>query len=108
VITARYHSYHAAVHISEAAVAAVVTISIAGSSYAVFNTDMLKRRTEVVVNTANCRAVDTAVVGYVGDHGVAPTSIDQVAPYVRGDVSAYRLLNGHAAGPGCPAGTRPG
>ena len=88
--------------------AAVVTVSIAGASYAAFNTDALKRRTEVVANAASCRAVDTAIVGYAADHGVAPTSIDQIAPYVRGDVSAYRLRNGHAAGPGCPAGTRPG
>jgi len=89
-------------------VAAVVTLSIAGTSYAAFNTDALERRTEMVANAANCRAVDTAIVGYVADHGVAPTSIDQVTPYVRGDVSAYRLVHGHAAGPGCPAGTRPG
>ncbi|HEY7272856.1 MAG TPA: hypothetical protein VH502_08990 [Actinoplanes sp.] len=95
-------------HISEAAVAAVVTVSIAGTSYAAFNSDALRRHAEVVANAGDCHAVDTAIVGYLADHGVAPTVIDQVMPYVHGDVSAYRIVNGQAAGPGCPAGRRPG
>ena len=88
--------------------AAVVTLSVTGTAYAAFNTDALKRRAEVVANAANCRAVETAIVGYLADHGVAPTSIGQVTPYVRGDVSAYRLVDGHAVGPNCRAETRPG
>jgi hypothetical protein len=91
------------VHISEAAVAAAVTISIAGVSYAVFNSDTLVRRTGVVADSADCRTVDTAIVAYLARHGVAPARIDQIKPYIRGDVSAYRIVNGQAAGPGCPA-----
>ena len=102
-MTERYHRYHAAVHISEAVVAAAVTVSISGVSYAAFTSDTLVHRTEAVAGAADCRAVDTAIVGYLADRGIAPTSIEQVKPYVRGDVSAYRIRNGRAAGPGCPA-----
>jgi hypothetical protein len=103
VITESHRRYHAAVHISEAIVAAAVTLGISGVSYAAFTSDTLVRRTEAVADAADCRAVDTAIVGYLADHGAAPTSLDQVKPYVRGDVSAYRIRDGRAAGPGCPA-----
>jgi hypothetical protein len=103
VITQRYDRYHAVVQISEAAIAMAVTVGIAGVSYAAFNSDTLVRRTEVVAESADCRAVDTAIVQYVARHGVAPTGIDQIKQDIRGDVSAYRIVNGQAAGPGCPA-----
>jgi hypothetical protein len=83
--------------------AAVVTIGIATASYAAFNSDALVRSAETVADSADCRTVDTAVVAYVARHGVAPDSIEQIKPYVRGDVSAYRIVSGRAAGPGCPA-----
>jgi hypothetical protein len=91
------------VQIGEVAAATAITLGIAGVSYAAFNSDALIRRTEVVADSADCRAVDTAIVAYVGRHGLAPASIDEIKPYVRGDVSAYRIVNGRAAGPGCPA-----
>jgi hypothetical protein len=103
VITQRHDRYHTAVQISEAAVAAVVTVSIAGASYLAFNSDALVRRTEVVAASAECRSVDTAIVAYLDRHGVVPAGIDQLKPYVRGDISAYRIVDGRATGPGCPA-----
>jgi hypothetical protein len=90
-------------HINEAVVAATVTVSIAAVSYASFTSDTLVRRTDAVVGAADCRAVDTAIVGYLAENGVAATGIEQLKPYVRGDLSAYRILNGQAVGPGCPA-----
>jgi hypothetical protein len=103
VITQRYDRYHARVHANEAVVAAVVTASVAGASYATFNYHSLVDRTDAVAFTATCRAVDTAIVGYVAENGVAPSGIAQLKPYVRGDISAYRIVHGRAAGPGCPA-----
>jgi hypothetical protein len=91
------------VQINEAAVAAMVTIGIAAASYAAFNTDVLIHRAKVVAGAADCRSVDSAIVAYVAGHGVAPTSIDQIKRYVRGDVSRYRIVEGKAVGPGCPA-----
>ena len=88
---------------SEAVVAAVVTLSITGVSYAAFNSGTLVRHTEVVADTADCRTVDSAIVAFVARHGAAPASIDEIKPYVRGDVSRYRIVNGQATGPGCPA-----
>jgi hypothetical protein len=91
------------VHISEAVVAAAVTVSIAGVSYAAFHPDTLVRHTDAVAVAADCRSVDAGIVGYVAANDVAPTSIEQLKPYVRGDVSGYRIVHGRAAGPGCPA-----
>lgn len=89
--------------INEVAVAAVVTVGIAGASYAAFNSDVLVRRTEIVADAADCRTVDSAIAAYAAAHGVTPTTIDQIKPYVRGDLSKYRIVTGKAAGPGCPA-----
>ncbi len=64
VITVRYHGYCAKVQMSEVAMAAAVTVSIAGASYAAFNWDVLVGRAETVADQADCRAVDAAIVAY--------------------------------------------
>ncbi|WP_305784690.1 hypothetical protein [Symbioplanes lichenis] len=87
--------------LSEAAVAAAVTVSIAGVSYAALNTDALTARAETVASAATCRTVDAAIVAYVAEHGTAPARISQLRSYVKGDISAYRISKGVAAGPGC-------
>jgi hypothetical protein len=88
-------------NVTEVAMAAAVTISIVGVSYAAFNTDALTGRAEKVAAAADCRTVDTAIVAYVAQYGTAPARIAQLTPYVKGDISAYRIAGGMAAGPGC-------
>jgi hypothetical protein len=89
------------VHLSEVAMAATVTLSIAAVSYAALNTDSVKASATSVANQASCRTVDEAIVGYVAMHNAAPTTITQLRSWVRGDISAYRIVKGRAAGPGC-------
>jgi hypothetical protein len=91
------------VHIIEVAMAAAITVGVAGTSYAAFNPDGLTERAQTVADQADCRTVDSAVVAYLAERGVAPSMIADVRPYVRGDISAYRIENGLAAGPGCDA-----
>lgn len=88
-------------HLSEVAMAAAITVSIAGVSYAALNTTTIKNSATTVANTASCRTVDEAIVGYVAQHGTAPTAIKQLRTWVKGDISAYRIVKGQAAGPGC-------
>ena len=97
----RYHGYSAKVQMIEVAVAAAVTVSIVGASYAAFNSDALVGRAQTVADQADCRAVDAAIVAYATAHDSAPARIADVRPYVGGDVSAYRIVGGRAAGPGC-------
>ncbi|MFF5081559.1 hypothetical protein ACFY36_31305 [Actinoplanes sp. NPDC000266] len=61
----------------------------------------MKQKAQSVADRATCRTVDAAIVAYVGINGTAPTSITEVADFVKGDVSAYRIVKGQAAGPGC-------
>jgi len=89
------------VHLSEVAMAAAITVSIAGVSYAALNTDSVRSTAVTVASQASCRAVDQAIVGYVAQHNTPPTAIGQLQPWVRGDISAYRIVKGRAAGPGC-------
>jgi hypothetical protein len=89
------------VHLSEVAMAAAITVSIAGVSYAALNTDRIRSTAETVAGQASCRTVDQAILGYVAQHGTAPTTIRQIQPWVQGDISAYRIVKGRAAGPGC-------
>jgi hypothetical protein len=93
------------VHILGIATAAAITLSVTGASYAAFNTGALTQRAETVASAATCRSVDDAIVAYVGAQNAAPRRIADLAPYVRGDISAYRIEQGLAAGPGCPAAT---
>ena len=88
-------------NLSEVAMAAAITVSVAGLSYAALNTDSLTASTQTVANTATCRAVDQAIVAYVAEHDTTPTTVGQLQPWVKGDVSQYRIVQGVAAGPGC-------
>ncbi|MFB9360615.1 hypothetical protein [Actinoplanes nipponensis] len=65
------------------------------------NTDGARGSAETVASQVSCRTVDQAIVGYVAQHGTAPTAVTQLRPWVRGDISAYRIVDGRAAGPGC-------
>ncbi|WP_245923482.1 hypothetical protein [Paractinoplanes atraurantiacus] len=65
------------------------------------NPEVLKRNTQAVADRATCRTVDAAIVAYAGVNGASPASIAEVADYVKGDISAYRIVKGQAAGPGC-------
>jgi hypothetical protein len=86
--------------------AAAITLSIAGVSYAAYNTGALTKPAEQVAAKVTCRGVDDAIVAYLVDHDAAPRRIADLQPYVRGDISAYRIERGLAAGPGCPPVTR--
>jgi hypothetical protein len=89
------------VQITEVAMAAAITISLGGVSYAAFNTDAVTEKARTVATQADCRAVDTAIVAYLAENDAAPRQIADVERYVRGDISAYRIVDGLAAGPGC-------
>jgi hypothetical protein len=81
--------------------AAAVTVSVAGVSYAAFDPKDAQEHARQVAGQATCRAVDAAIVAYVTVHDEAPASIDEVAGYVDGDITAYRIVDGVAVGPGC-------
>lgn len=88
-------------HLTELLMAAAVTISVAGVSYAAFDPEELVAATGAVTEQVSCRAVDTAIVGYVSVRDQEPESVADLAGYVKGDISAYRIVGGVAAGPGC-------
>ncbi|MEV0902977.1 hypothetical protein [Actinoplanes sp. NPDC049802] len=87
----------------ELAMTSAITVSIAGVSYVAVNPAKLEARAQVVADQATCRTVETAIVGYLMNNDVLPTSVRQLEDYVRGDISRYRIVDGKAAGPGCTA-----
>lgn len=87
--------------LSEALLAGAITLSVAGVSYVALNPDAVRQSAETVANRAGCRAVEQAVLGYVATHDAPPRTIADVQPFVKGDISAYRIVAGRAAGPGC-------
>jgi hypothetical protein len=89
------------VNLGEVAMAAAITVSVAGVSYAVLNTDGITGSTKAVADRASCHAIDVAVVAFTAQHDAVPTTIEQVRPYVKGDLSGYRIVAGRPAGPGC-------
>ena len=87
--------------IHEVALAAAITVSVASVSYAAFNPRDVAGTAKKVADKASCRTVDEAIIGYLAVNGRAPRSIADLGPYVKGDISAYRIVGGAAAGPGC-------
>lgn len=85
---------------------AVVTVSVAGVSYAALNPDRMEKHAREVASQATCRTVDTAIVAYLGLHDEAPRRIGDLTGFVDGDITAYRIVDGRAAGPGCPTRRR--
>jgi hypothetical protein len=83
------------------AVASVVTVSIGGVSYAALKPKDVEQKARVVAAQADCRAVDEAIVAYVSINDRDPGSITDLRTLVKGDISAYRIVSGMAAGPGC-------
>jgi hypothetical protein len=81
--------------------AAAVTMGVAGVSYSALDPDALEAKAQVVADRATCRTVDSAIVAYVGVNGAEPSSVAELAGYVKGDITAYRIVNGMASGPGC-------
>ncbi|UQU62076.1 hypothetical protein COUCH_23875 [Couchioplanes caeruleus] len=70
-------------------------------SYAAFNAHGLTGVTVKVADQVSCRTVEDAITAYAAQYGTAPTRVAELRPYLRGDVSAYRIVGGRAAGPGC-------
>lgn len=88
-------------NITETVIVGAVTLSVAGAAFAVVNPAALTHRAEVTATKASCRSVEQAVLAYADQKGTAPTVIAELRPYVRGDISDYRLLEGVVVGPGC-------
>jgi hypothetical protein len=85
----------------ELATVCAVTMGISTASYSALNPKQLEAQARRVADKATCRTVDSAIVAFIALNDRDPKSIEQLRPYVRGDISAYRLVNGLAAGPGC-------
>ena len=81
--------------------AAAVTLSISGVCYTALDPDDLEQSARDVAAQATCRTVDSAIVAHIGLHGDPPASIAELTGYVKGDITAYRIVDGRAAGPGC-------
>ena len=81
--------------------AAAVTVSISGVSYAALNPAKIEDQARTVGAQASCRTVDSAIAAYVALNDQQPTKINQLAEFVKGDITAYRIVRGMAAGPGC-------
>ena len=82
-------------------VTAVITVSTVGISYAALGPAEIVQHSRAVADEASCRTVDSAIVAYVANEDRPPRSIAELAGYVKGDISAYRIVDGLAAGPGC-------
>ncbi|WP_412750430.1 hypothetical protein [Krasilnikovia sp. M28-CT-15] len=65
----------------------------------------LTRSAEAVAQRADCRTVDEAIVAYYAEQGDVPQRVADIQRFVQGDISAYRIRDGRAAGPGCPPRT---
>ncbi|MFI5493916.1 hypothetical protein [Actinoplanes sp. NPDC051859] len=87
--------------LSEIAMAAAVTVSVCGVSYATLDSRNGVEAATKAAQRASCRTVQAAIIAYEVQHQTAPTRIAQLKPLVDGDISKYRIVNGRVAGPGC-------
>jgi hypothetical protein len=85
---------------------AAITVSVAGVSYAALDPDKTEERARAVASQATCRTVTSAIAAYVALHDEAPRQIADLTEFVDGDITAYRIVGGVAAGPGCKSHLR--
>lgn len=81
--------------------AAAIAASVAGVAYAELNPDDMAEPARKVAAAATCRTVNSAIVAYAAIYDQDPKSIADLSALVDGDITAYRIVAGAAAGPGC-------
>lgn len=89
----------------ELALAAALTAGAAVAASDALDLPVLRATAEAVASTATCRSIEAAIVAYTAEHDAPPADIAELEPYVRGDLSGYRIAAGTPAGPGCPPAT---
>jgi hypothetical protein len=89
-------------------VAVSLTVVLGGGAAAATALDMpgLLGKVEATTVKASCHTMRNAVAAYTTDHGRAPARITDVQPYVRGDLTPYRVTATGVTGPGCGTATR--
>ena len=95
-------------NLTEAAMVAAVTMGVAASAYVAMDSSGLIHRAEATADKASCRSVEMAVLKFVDVRGTTPTVLNDLRPYVSGDITGYRIERGVVVGPGCvPVATAP-
>jgi hypothetical protein len=89
------------VNLSEVAMVAAITVSVAGVSYAAFHDPALTGSVQATAARATCHTVNEAIVAYLALNDRPPRVIADLNPFVNGDITTYRIEQGVAAGPGC-------
>jgi hypothetical protein len=89
------------VQLTELMMAAAITVSVGGVAYAELNPDEISAPAREVAAQATCRTVDTAIAAYMAVYDEEPATVADLADLVEGDITAYRIADGVAAGPGC-------
>ncbi len=85
----------------ESVVVLAVTLGAVASAANGMDVPVMTEQARRVAAQETCRSVELAVVAFAGERGHPPADIGQVRAYLRGDVSAYRIVDGAADGPGC-------
>ena len=95
------------VKLTELVVTLVLTTGLAGAMSKAIDVPARVASATAVAERVDCRMVESAIVAYGADHDAPPAQIADIQPYLRGDISGYRLTAGTPVGPGCedqPAG----
>jgi hypothetical protein len=92
------------VRLFDVAAALTITLGVASSAPASIDVPGMTQWAQSTASRASCRTVDLAILAYVAERDTTPTVLGDIAPYVRGDISAYTIDHGTAVGPGCGTG----
>ncbi len=87
--------------LTELVVSLALATGTAGAMSTVLDVPALVAGATSVSERAGCRTVETAIAAYAAEHDAPPVRIADVRPYLRGEVSGYRVVGGVATGPGC-------
>jgi hypothetical protein len=93
------------VNLMEVAVSLTVVVGTGAAAAAALNMPELTGRAEKTAARASCHTVENAFAAYTTDNGTPPRKIADIRPYVKGDVSDYRVTKTGVTGPGCAPAT---
>ncbi len=90
----------------EVAVSLTVVLGTGAATMTALDVPELFDKVEATTEKASCHTVRNAIAAYSTDNGRPPAHITDVRPYVRGDLTPYRVTPTGVTGPGCGTATR--
>ncbi len=90
-------------NLTEIGVTLTVVLGAGAAAFVAVDMPRLTGGVQTTADKATCHAAENAFAAYTTAEGRPPRTIADIAPYVSGDLTEYRITPRGVTGPGCRA-----